>query len=63
MAPVDGRQLPDDGLTLALDDEQLRLLLVADDVQSGRDSAVQDPVQKNRLVTPGNTKGGSITVP
>ena len=45
VAPVDGRQLPDDRLPLALHDEQLRVLLVADHVQAGRNPAVKDPVE------------------
>ena len=43
VAPVDGRQLSDDRLPLALHDEQLRVLLVADHVQAGRNPAVKDP--------------------
>ena len=46
--PVDGGKLSNDRLTLALDDEQLGLFLVADNVQAGGDTAVQDSEERKQ---------------
>ncbi len=48
LLPVDAGQLSDDRLSFALDDEQLRLLLVTHHVQAGGNAAVQN--SGNRII-------------